>query len=92
MRKNVTALIRIRTSFNNMYVGDEATVEVTPLVQGWIDAGLAEVVAGGTDPAGQGSTQPAVVQGQPKRAGGGVPAGGEPGEGFGASGYGTTAG
>lgn len=61
MRKTDMATIRIRTAFNNMYPGDEATVEITPLVQGWIDAGLAERVTDGTNPAGPGSAEPATV-------------------------------
>lgn len=59
MRKSNLIRIRIRTSFNNMYEGDEANIDLTPLVQGWIDAGLAEVVSGGTDPAGPSSAEPA---------------------------------
>lgn len=36
--------IRIRTSFNDLVRGEEATLELTPKVQGWLNAGLAEEV------------------------------------------------
>lgn len=41
--------IRIRTSFNDLVRGQEAALELTPKVQGWLDAGLAEEVKAAAD-------------------------------------------
>lgn len=66
VKKEVTALIRVRTAFNGMRIGDEATLPLNEKVQGWIEAGLVEVVepgggygvsAYGKDPAGPGSAE-----------------------------------
>lgn len=61
VKKNVT--IRLRTSFNNMYVGDESAVEMNDIVQGWLNAGLAEVVDDGTNQARPGGAEPEPVKG-----------------------------
>lgn len=81
--------LRVLVSFNGMRVGDEAEVAMSPLVQGWINAGMAEVVRGGKDQAGPGGAEPDVGEREPERVEDSVPAGGEPGQGFGAGAYGT---
>lgn len=89
-RKNGPVRIRVLTSFNGMVRKDEADVHLSARVQGWIDAGLVEVVDGGKDQARPGGTEPATDGGVPFGAGGGSTAGGEPGPGFGAGGYGAS--
>lgn len=83
------ARIRVRTSFEDLRRGDEAVVDLNVRVQGWLEAGLVEVVGGGEGEAGPGSFEPAAVPRKPRGAGDGVEAGREPGEGFGSGGYGT---
>lgn len=56
-RKIVT--VEVTRSFDNFRVGDSAMVELDPLVQGWVNAGvmrLREAVQGGEDTAGPGAT------------------------------------
>lgn len=43
-KKPARAHIRARVSFNGMVAGDEAEVEVSERVQGWLNAGLVEEV------------------------------------------------
>lgn len=88
--KSVT--IRVLTSFNGMHRGDESTIPLSSTVQGWINAGLVEVMARGTDPAGQGAVEQADQGGIAFGAGDSGQAGDEPGEGFGSGGYGTAPG
>lgn len=84
--------IKIRTSFNDLVQGDEATLELTPRVQGWLDAGLAEVIPDGTGKARPGGAE----QGDNERVTAGADGSGsasrEPGPGFGTGGYGTSKG
>lgn len=56
-RKPARAHIRARVSFNGMVAGDEAEVEVSERVQGWLNAGLVEEVGGGTHPTGPGGPE-----------------------------------
>jgi hypothetical protein len=53
--KNVT--IRARVSFNMVQIGDTANVPLDARVQGWLDAGLVEVIHGAGQ-AGPGSAEP----------------------------------
>jgi hypothetical protein len=55
--KKTPVRVRVRTSFNGMVAGDEADVELNARVQGWLNAGLMEVVSGEST-AGPGSTEP----------------------------------
>lgn len=89
IKKSVT--VRVRVSFNGMEEGDVCTVELTPRVQGWINAGVAEVTDSGTDQAGPSSVVPDDDERVAGGAEGGVSAGGEPGEGAGAGADGTAA-
>jgi hypothetical protein len=64
--------IRILVGFNNLRAGDESVTDLDPRVQGWVNAGLAEIVStetvpmelelevsdGGADPAGPGEPEP----------------------------------
>lgn len=86
-----TVRIRMRFSFNNVYEGDEAEVELTDKVQSWLEHGLAEVVDDGTDPAGPGSAEPHDHERDADGTAGGGTAGREPGKGFGTGSYGTPA-
>lgn len=83
--------LRIRVSFNGMEAGDVCTVDLSPRVQGWINAGVAEVVDSGTDQTGPSSALPDDDERVTGGAEGGVPSGGEPGEGAGAGTDGTSA-
>lgn len=80
--------VRVLISFGDVKAGDVAHLERTPRVQGWIDAGLVEVL-GGESEAGPGSPDPDDNERVTGGVEGSVPAGGEQGEGFGAGGYGT---
>lgn len=80
--------IRVLISFGDVKAGDIAHLERTPRVQGWIDAGLVEVLDGEGE-AGPGSTDTDDREGLEGGAAGSSPAGGEQSEGFGAGGYGT---
>lgn len=82
MKKSVD--IRIRVSFNGMEAGDVCTVDLSPRVQGWINAGVAEVVDSGTDQTGPSSALPDDDERVAGGTAGGVPTGGEPGESAGA--------
>ncbi len=86
------ARVRVLTSFNGMRRGDEADVELNPRVQGWVNAGLVEVIGSGTGAAGPGGAEPDDHQRDAVRASGSGASGGEPGEGFGTGGYGTAEG
>lgn len=48
--------IRVRTSFNGMYAGDEADVVLDSRVAGWVEAGVVEVLDG-QDQAGPGGSE-----------------------------------
>lgn len=85
------ARVRVLTSFNLMRKGDEAETLLSPVVQGWINLGFVEVVPNGADPAGPGGAEPDDHERVQDGAEGGFPAGGEPGESFGAGGYGASA-
>ena len=89
-RKNAPVRIRVLTAFNGMRRGDAADVHLTDRVQGWVNAGLVEVESGGKDQARPGRTEPTAERGVPFGTGDGGPAGDEPGEGFGAGGYGSS--
>ena len=82
-----TVHVRVLVSFDAVRAGDVAHLERTPRVQGWIDAGLVEVLDG-KDQAGPGSAEPDDNERVTGGTEGSVPAGGESGEGFGAGGYG----
>ncbi|MGS2588101.1 hypothetical protein [Streptomyces hebeiensis] len=64
-RAEVTVLV----SFNGMVAGDTATVDVNERVQGWINAGLAREVNGGTSTARPGSAEPNDPGSKPQGAG-----------------------
>lgn len=83
-----TIHVRVLISFGDVKAGDIAHMERTPRVQGWIDAGLVEVLDGEGE-AGPGGADTDDREGLEDGAASGGPAGGEPGEGFGAGGYGT---
>lgn len=87
MRVRVRALI----SFNNVQAGDEADVEWTPRVDGWIRAGLVKEVTDGASAAGPGSTEPDDHERIPDGASGSGEASREPGKGFGSGAYGSSA-
>ena len=84
-----TVRIRLRLSFNNMYEGDEAEVELTERVQRWLDNGLAEVVGDGTDQAGPRSAEPDDHERNAAGTDGGGAAGRTAGQGFGTGTYGS---
>lgn len=84
-----TVRVRALVSFSEIRQGDEADVEVNARVQGWINAGLV-VIVGGTGEAGPGSAEPDAPGGDPEGTEGSLPAGGEPGEGFGTGAYGSS--
>ena len=86
----VRARVRVRTAFNGMHAGDEALLEIDARVQGWINAGVVEVVDG-TDQARSGGAEPNAHERDPDRTAGSGSAGREPGEGFGTGGYGAFA-
>ena len=90
-RKKNTVRVRALISFNDVQAGDTADLALDARVQGWINAGLVEVVGGGTGTAGPGG--PATGDDERVQAGaeGVVPPGGEPGEGFGSGAYGAPA-
>lgn len=91
-RKTKTARIRVLVSFNGMIKGDEATLELTPRVQGWINAGVVKVVGDGKDPARPGTAESSAAGSLPLGAGDSGPSGDEQGKGFGSSGYGASPG
>ena len=90
--KTKTVHIRMRLSFNNMYEGDEAEVELTEKVQRWLDHGLAEVVGDGAGQARPSGAEPNDHERVPQGVDGGGPAGGAASQGFGAGAYGSPAG
>lgn len=72
--------VRARVSFNGMVVGDEATIPLDGVVQGWINAHLMEVVTtDGESPARPAAADQDNPRGEPDGAGGGGSAGAEPG-------------
>ena len=85
-----TVKVTVLIAFNGMYAGDTADTELTPAVQGWIDAGLVRV--DGADQVGPGRTVADDPRGVAAGARGGGAAGDEPSEGFGAGSYGAFAG
>lgn len=89
-KKTQTVRLRIRTSFNDVYEGDESDVVLDDRVRGWIEAGLAEVISG-KDSAGPGGAEPGHHERVPDGAAGSGASGGEPSQGFGTGGYGTSA-
>jgi hypothetical protein len=86
-----TVHIHVLVSFGDVKAGDLAHLERTPRVQGWIDAGLVEVLDDGESEAGQGAAESADDERVTDGAEGGEPAGGEPGQSFGAGPYGAPA-
>lgn len=82
--------VRVLISFGDVKAGDLAHLERTPRVQGWIDAGLVEVLDG-TSTAGPGESATDDHERLEGGAADSVPAGSEQGEGFGAGGYGAFA-
>lgn len=89
-KKPRTVRVRALLSFHDIRRGDESTVTLDPIVQGWINAGLVEVIDGGKDSPRQGSAKPNDSGSVATRTGNGSPASTEQGEGFGAGGYGAT--
>ena len=85
-----TVKVTVLIAFNGMYAGDTADTELTPAVQGWIDAGLVRI--DGANPVGPGRTVADDPRGVASGAGGSGAAGDEPSEGFGAGSYGAFAG
>lgn len=83
--------VRARVSFNLIHKGDEAILELNPTVAGWIGAGYMEVIGGGEDQAGPGEPESDADEREPVGAEGSGPAGGEPGQDFGAGPYGSPA-
>ena len=79
--------VRARVSFNGLHRGDEGDVIMNEVMQGWIDAGLMEVIDG-TGEAGPGGAEPDAHERVADGAAGSGEAGSEPGEGFGAGAYG----
>jgi hypothetical protein len=86
-----TVHIHVLVSFGDVKAGDLAHLERTPRVQGWIDAGLVEVLDDGESEAGQGAAEPADDERVEGGAEGSIPASGEPGQSFGAGPYGSPA-
>jgi len=93
MAKRAVKTVRVRAlvSFDLVEVGDEADLELDERVQGWINAGVAEVVDGGADPAGPSGAEPDDDERVQARADGSLPTGREPGSSFGAGPYGASA-
>lgn len=91
-KKTKTVRVRATVSFHDIRRGDESTIALDPIVQGWINAGLLEVIDGGKDSARQGSAKPDDSGGVAARAGNGSAASAEQGQGFGAGGYGAAEG
>ena len=92
-KKTSLAPVRVRVliSFNDVQKGDEADLYgLNDLVQGWVNAGLVEVL-NGPDPAGSSGAEQDDNERVQGGAEGSLPAGGEPGEGFGSGGYGAPA-
>lgn len=86
-----TIHVRVLISFGDVKAGDIAHLERTPRVQGWIDAGLVEVLDGESE-AGPGSADPDDREGLESGTADSVPAGGEQSEGFGAGAFGAAEG
>jgi hypothetical protein len=92
MKVRMTVLI----PFNGMYAKDTADVEYDAQVKGWEAKGLVRVAKSdlpkrerrGTGKARQGTAEPSAARRKTIRAGDSSPSGDEPGEGFGAGGYG----
>lgn len=55
-----TVTIRVLTSFDGFRQGEQYTGAWDALLQGWVNAGLMEVIEGGKDPAGPSSAEPDV--------------------------------
>lgn len=83
---------RVLVSFNGMRAGDEFVVELSPAVQGWVNAGMVGVLPDGEDQAGQSGAEPDAAGEQSGAGGGSGASGSGEGEGFGAGGYGAPAG
>jgi hypothetical protein len=47
VKKETTVRVRVRTAFNDMRVGDTATVPLNERVQAWIELGFVELVESG---------------------------------------------
>lgn len=82
--------VEVIVSFSGMRRGDKSTLELTPRVQTWINAGLVRVVDGGKNPARSRRTESDAAGGVPFGAGDSSKAGDESGQGFGAGGYGSS--
>lgn len=79
-RKTKFVTLRVRHSFNGMYAGDTATVELNERVQGWINAHVVEVIDTGaevTDSAESETGPGGPEQGDPQRLQGGADGGRE---------------
>lgn len=85
-----TTHVRVLVSFDDVKAGDVAHLALTPRIQGWIDAGLVEVLDG-EGQVGPGEFEPDDHERVPGGTEGSVPASGEPGESFGAGPYGAPA-
>lgn len=78
--------IHVLTAFGLSKPGDVAITSLTPVVQGWINLGLVEVVSdvevtiSGESTAGPGAVEPADPGSEPERAGDVGTSGDEPGE------------
>lgn len=87
-RKHVR--VRVRISFNGLRRGDESLAVMDDRLQSWVNAGLVEVIGDGEDQTGPGRAESDNHERDPDGVARGGPAGGEPGEGFGAGGYGSS--
>src|SRR5687768_5302027 len=82
--------VRVLRSFNGMRKGDQAEVVSSDRVATWIKGGFMEALDG-QNPAGPGSAEPHADERVADGTQGGSPAGGEPGQSFGAGPYGSPA-
>lgn len=80
----------VLVSFNNMYKGDTADVEMSDRVQGWVNAGVVRV--DGASQTGPSAAEPDHQGSVTLGTGDDIAPGDEPGEGFGSGGYGTAEG
>ncbi|WP_176732652.1 MULTISPECIES: hypothetical protein [unclassified Streptomyces] len=84
-KKTAQVRIEVLTSFNGLIAGDAGLVELDGRAQGWINAGLVKVVAGGGEStAGSGGAEPDDPGSEPAGAGGRGQATPEPGTDLGA--------
>lgn len=84
--------VRAVKSFDNVRIGEEDRVPLNERILGLVAGGFLEVTDHGTDPSGPWATGPDHSGGGAPDDPGEGPSGAEPGEGFGAGGYGTAAG